>query len=262
MLVRMKKESFTLVELLVVIAIISVLAALLLPVLGHMKEVGRRTVCMNNLKECGIALTLYANENGRYPNQRDAIGGTACSDAQLVRTVPNAQLAGEWDNVVEYATGSAFTYADALAGDPGGKLKIFECPDRPLPIQDFSSPNDGTGFVFVMTYFYVAGTISNWWSGGGANSSNAGPPTYSPRGPEDPGDWAVMVDEVWGNNSGIYDPSHPQTFNGGGLYQPAGSNELFNDGHVEWVNWKNGQNTLPIANWTSYAYWRRTVGRP
>ena len=55
--------GFTLIELLVVIAIIGVLASMLLPVLGRVKESGRRTACMNNLKELGLAMRFYADDN-------------------------------------------------------------------------------------------------------------------------------------------------------------------------------------------------------
>ena len=58
---RKKRESFTLIEMLAVIAIIALLAALLLPAIGRVREVARRTKCINNLRQIGQALTLYAN---------------------------------------------------------------------------------------------------------------------------------------------------------------------------------------------------------
>jgi prepilin-type N-terminal cleavage/methylation domain-containing protein/prepilin-type processing-associated H-X9-DG protein len=63
------RKGFTLIELLVVIAIIAILASMLVPALGSAREAGRSAACISNMKQFGIALTLYADENdGRFPD--------------------------------------------------------------------------------------------------------------------------------------------------------------------------------------------------
>ena len=163
------RGGFTLIELLVVIAIIAILAAILFPVFGRARENARRASCQSNLKQMGLGLMQYAQDN----NERVAVAckpnGSTCDNQDPV-----------WMGVIQPFVKS---------------VEIFECPSADfegsawIPAdahptiwggakgQSFSGPN-GAG-SYAMNAFNDPGSNA----GAGTNTNDA---ALGLRGPGTP----------------------------------------------------------------------------
>jgi len=106
-----KGRGFTLIELLVVIAIISILAAILFPVFSRARENARRSSCLSNLKQIGIGVAMYAQDNdGNYLIHTGAgrlwpqLVEPYLKSAQVYNcpSRPKILYAGGWNNMISY----------------------------------------------------------------------------------------------------------------------------------------------------------------
>ena len=104
----MSRRGFTLIELLVVIAIIGLLAAILFPIFAKMRENGRRTMCLSNIRQISIAVMAYEQDHDTF-------------------FPPTLTPEGDW-------AGAVLPYAPAN--------DVFRCPSCPVPAGwEVNTPN-------------------------------------------------------------------------------------------------------------------------
>ncbi len=137
-----RRGGFTLIELLVVIAIIAVLIALLLPAVQAAREAARRSQCVNNLKQLGLAAANFESTNGTFPpafTPYPQFGDNTNGDGR------GNVLCGLLSYVEQTAGYSAFNFQQDLTdtvGDKGANItaqyqliSVYNCPSDPAAVR-------------------------------------------------------------------------------------------------------------------------------
>jgi prepilin-type N-terminal cleavage/methylation domain-containing protein/prepilin-type processing-associated H-X9-DG protein len=174
---RYRQSAFTLIELLLVIAVIAILASLLLPALASAKEKGRVTICRSNMRQLGLGMTMYLQDNNdTFPaaNQSSQI---VAEDWLYWQAKPIFDMKGNYLGLADRRANSP------IARYTGFHTNLFRCPSHEFP-RKLDAGKDGIPALDRDAFYPFSYTLSQptgFFSGNLGMASafrKASPPVY------------------------------------------------------------------------------------